>query len=235
MKRLFNDWILGPAVAVYRYQKSRPETQRLNGLSHSLTKDHLSDLNAFPDRKAMIASFGTGGTVAEVGVAKGDFSQDILEIAKPDHLILIDYWKEGKRGHGLAPGSGAKAGQDTVSDFDHVKSRFSKEIETGTVRLLRDWSWDGLAHLEDNSLDWVYIDAAHNYDSVRKDLEATLPKLKPGGIVSGHDYVRWGRFGYRCGVIEAVAEFCVDQNFKLVGLTFERQYPPSYALRKVDG
>lgn len=232
MKQLISNWILGPAVAVYRYNKGRPETQRLNALSHSFDASHLSHLKAFPDRKTMIASLGVGGTVAEVGVAKGDFSQDILSVARPDHLVLIDYWKEGKRGHGTAPGSGSKGAQDQVSDFDHVKSRFAKEIDAGTVRLIRDWSWDGLAKLEDESLDWVYIDAAHDFDSVRKDLEAVRPKLKPGGTICGHDYVRWGRFGFRCGVIEAVTEFCVEQDFKMVGLTFERQYPPSYAIQK---
>jgi hypothetical protein len=233
MKRLFGNWVLGPALVLYRYKKSRPEATRLNELPHSLSNWHLSDLKAYPDRKSMISSFGPGGTAAEIGVARGDFSQDILTMARPDHLVLIDYWKEGRRGHGVAPVGGARTMQEG-SDLAYVKSRFASEIEAGTVRLLRDWSWDGLTQLEDNSLDWVYIDAGHDFDSVSKDLEAALPKLKPGGIIAGHDYVRWGRFGYRCGVIEAVAKFCIEHEFKIVGLTFERQYPPSYALRRED-
>jgi predicted O-methyltransferase YrrM len=41
---------------------------------------------------------------------------------------------------------------------------------------------------QDNSLDFVFIDAAHDYDSVTADIKAWLPKVKVGGIISGHDY-----------------------------------------------
>ncbi|QIE55276.1 class I SAM-dependent methyltransferase [Pikeienuella piscinae] len=201
-------------------------------LPHTLTEKHLSDCKAYPDRLELISSFGRGGVVAEVGVARGSFSQSIFNATGPERLILIDYWREGKYAHGKAPN--AEKGKGIVgSDYEHVKSRFSKHIESGRVRLIRDWSWGGLKQIEDAQLDWVYIDAGHDFDSVTKDLMAVLPKMKPGGIIAGHDYVRWGRFGYRCGVIEAVTKFCVEQEFKIIGLTFERQYPPSYALQKI--
>ncbi len=38
------------------------------------------------------------------------------------------------------------------------------------------------------SLDWVHLDARHDYASVKADLEAWLPKIKPGGWLSGDDY-----------------------------------------------
>lgn len=41
---------------------------------------------------------------------------------------------------------------------------------------------------EDGTIDVIYIDAAHDYDSVVKDLAAWFPKIKPNGIFSGHDY-----------------------------------------------
>jgi hypothetical protein len=40
----------------------------------------------------------------------------------------------------------------------------------------------------DNSIDFVFIDAAHDYDSVVADIKAWYPKVKPGGMLSGHDY-----------------------------------------------
>jgi len=40
----------------------------------------------------------------------------------------------------------------------------------------------------DEPLDFVYIDANHNYDKVLEDCETWLPKIKSGGIISGHDY-----------------------------------------------
>ena len=41
---------------------------------------------------------------------------------------------------------------------------------------------------KDNSYDFIYIDPDHKYESVVKDVELYLPKLKKGGIIGGHDY-----------------------------------------------
>jgi predicted O-methyltransferase YrrM len=41
---------------------------------------------------------------------------------------------------------------------------------------------------EDESLDVVFIDLTHTYESVKQDIELWLPKVKKGGILAGHDY-----------------------------------------------
>lgn len=45
----------------------------------------------------------------------------------------------------------------------------------------------------DGSLEWVHLDAPHDYDGLKADIQAWLPKLKPGGWLSGDDYdpVKW--------------------------------------------
>jgi len=53
----------------------------------------------------------------------------------------------------------------------------------------------------DESADFVYIDAAHDYESVAADLRAWWPKVKVGGWIAGHDYPTWE------GVQQAVDEF----------------------------
>ena len=40
----------------------------------------------------------------------------------------------------------------------------------------------------DESVEFVFIDANHSYESVKSDINAWLPKIKVGGILSGHDY-----------------------------------------------
>jgi hypothetical protein len=58
----------------------------------------------------------------------------------------------------------------------------------------------------DRSLDWVHLDARHDFDSVTADIAAWLPKVKPGGWLSGDDYHpgRWP------GVVRAVRERLPD-------------------------
>lgn len=52
----------------------------------------------------------------------------------------------------------------------------------------KDFSYNVVSKFEDNSIDFIYIDADHRYESVKQDLELYLPKLKKGGVIGGHDY-----------------------------------------------
>jgi len=54
---------------------------------------------------------------------------------------------------------------------------------------------------DDNSIDFAYIDACHEYRKVKLDIMAWVPKINAGGIIAGHDY----NSGHR-GVIKAVDE-----------------------------
>jgi hypothetical protein len=82
---------------------------------------------------------------------------------------------------------------------------------TNTRHLITDikcCSWEAAAQFEDHSVDFVFIDADHSYESTLKDIQAWLPKIKDGGILAGHDYVdKWE------GVKRAV-----DENFDKVNL-----------------
>lgn len=54
---------------------------------------------------------------------------------------------------------------------------------------------------DDQSLDLIFLDACHDYDAVKADIAAWLPKVKPGGLIAGDDYhPNWP------GVIQAVDE-----------------------------
>jgi len=59
----------------------------------------------------------------------------------------------------------------------------------------------------DNSIDFIYIDASHDYENVKNDLIHWYPKVKIGGVIAGHDY-------YREEVKRAVDEFFKDKEFK---------------------
>lgn len=68
--------------------------------------------------------------------------------------------------------------------------------------------------LQDNYFSMIFIDAAHDYESVKADLNNFYPKLKSGGIFAGHDYGEKS-----CGVGQAVDEFVKENNLKLDVMT----------------
>ena len=65
----------------------------------------------------------------------------------------------------------------------------------------------------DESLDFVFIDASHDYENVKNDINTWYPKVKKGGTIAGHDYHHtWS------GVVKAVNEWA-EINKKLISLT----------------
>ena len=73
--------------------------------------------------------------------------------------------------------------------------------------IIRKPSLQAVEYIEDNSLDFVFIDADHSYEGCKADIQAWLPKLKPGGLLSGHDYDH----PELPGVKQAVDEFCTPE------------------------
>ena len=83
-----------------------------------------------------------------------------------------------------------------------LKDVFLKNIEpiSHRVNLWPVPSLEAVKYFADNSLDFVFIDGSHDYESVKKDIQAWLPKVKSGGVLAGDDYATWP------GVKQAVDE-----------------------------
>jgi predicted O-methyltransferase YrrM len=79
------------------------------------------------------------------------------------------------------------------------------------IKKIKDSSSNASNMFQDKSLDFVYIDAAHDYENVKKDILAWLPKVKNGGYIAGHDY----RYDPNIGVYEAVNDIFVEE-YKIV-------------------
>jgi len=121
---------------------------------------------------------------AEIGVADGRFSDGLLSAAPNVELIAVDYWPEGySTWDGLR---WSRELQDANrAAFHAVLARFPERL-----MLIEQPSVSGARRVADGSLDFVFIDADHSYDAVMADIRAWLPKLRPGGFITGHDYDR---------------------------------------------
>ena len=57
------------------------------------------------------------------------------------------------------------------------------------LNVIRKPSTEAAKTFEDGSLDFVFIDACHEYQDVKDDIESWIDKIKPGGVIAGHDYL----------------------------------------------
>ena len=126
------------------------------------------------------------GHAAEIGVCRGQYAKDILSWGMKK-LYLVDLWAH-------VPGMKAELGAWTDQEHEHAFQDCMERLNGDEDRfvVLRGWSEEMAKKVPDESLSFVHIDATHYYEWVMKDLVAWFPKLKPGGIMSGHDYLNTG-------------------------------------------
>jgi predicted O-methyltransferase YrrM len=116
-----------------------------------------------------------------------------------------------------------------------VNDKFADQIAAGQVEVNLGYSTTVVDRFAEAYFDWIYIDTDHSYRTTKLELEKYSLKVKPGGIIAGHDYIigGWNRV-VRYGVIEAVNEFCVTHHWEMIYLSLERSISPSFAIRKMD-
>lgn len=150
-----------------------------------------------------------GGRGAEVGVDKGDYSVDLMRITRPSKIYLVDRWDYED---GLGTPSSLIAAKEAVSQLDNASVA---EFVTG---LGVPW----LNSLDEEHLDWCYLDTTHQYEDTVQELEAMRRAVKIGGYISGHDFTLGGPFDWKAGVVRAVLEAAQEGWFRLEGISDEQ-------------
>jgi len=117
---------------------------------------------------------------AEIGVKEGRFIAHMLSKFPSLVMYAIDPWETQPEGNETYEGW----------DFNSIYNEYRDKVSQFKDRVieLREYSETAADKIPDKSLDFVFIDAQHDYDSVKEDIALWLPKVIPGGLLCGHDY-----------------------------------------------
>lgn len=129
---------------------------------------------------------------AEIGVYDGRYSEILCQTIPNLELLAVDSY----------------SGRHKIT-IDTARAR----LEPFKATLVTKSSMEVVKDIPDESLDFVFIDADHTYEYVRDDIREWSNKVRPGGIVSGHDYYVT-RLGNR-GVVDAVDEYVKERGYEL--------------------
>jgi predicted O-methyltransferase YrrM len=146
---------------------------------------------------------GLLGKAVEVGVQTGFFSEFLLSHWRGAHLLSVDPWSEAAADEYSDVANRSQAEHDRA--YERTMQRLARFGERSSV--WRTTSVEAAARIPPGSLDFVYIDARHDYEAVMEDLEAWFDKVRPGGILAGHDYLDGDLPEGVFGVKSAVDEF----------------------------
>jgi hypothetical protein len=172
---------------------------------------HVQHCKVVPDRAELLRTcLPKRGIVAEVGTDKGDFALMILRLSSPAELHIID---------------------KTFGSFR--RDVFASGIERGTVQLHEADSVAALRRFPDGHFDWIYIDGDHSYEGVRRDIDEAKKKVKPGGMLVLNDYTFWSHREFMAyGVVQAVNEFCLAEDWELLYLALHPEMHLDVVLRR---
>ena len=125
--------------------------------------------------------------IAEIGVFECQTASRLLDNCDLDSYLLVD-----------------------TANHESIGNLLSKKEK---AYFINDYSSNASKRIEDGSLDLVFIDACHEYPSIKEDIELWFPKVRKGGIICGHD------FGpAHMGVMKAVRE-----RFKMFDLELDKE------------
>ena len=156
---------------------------------HSLC--HVA-LKSRADLPRYLNDLGLTGEGVEVGVRRAHFSEHVLQQWKGRVLHLVDPWEhqdavDAKTTGGKYQDVSNAPNAEHAENLEHVKRTLSRFGSRFAIH--RKYSVSAAREFADNTLDFVYVDARHEYEGCLEDLKAWYPKLRKGGLVSGHDFV----------------------------------------------
>lgn len=136
---------------------------------------------------------------AEIGVEKGLYSEVLCKANPNLQLFCVDPWSVS------AYEPGIHGVEEEQEPYDQRYQETLKRLAPYNCTIIRKGSMEVLKDFEDDCLDFVYIDANHDFVNFTNDLHYWKKKVKTGGIVSGHDYANYAyhKFNHVKRVLQA--------------------------------
>lgn len=154
-------------------------------------------------KSILYESFKESLTCVEVGSFAGDSAEILSKYF--DDIVCIDPWMSGYD-------VDDSASDPRVYNMREVEAEFDRRtIHLENVVKMKMTSEQAADEISDYSVHVVYIDAIHTYESVKKDIELWIPKIKKGGFIGGHDYASRHFPGVKKAVDEWYAT-CVNKD-----------------------
>lgn len=134
--------------------------------------------------------------IAEIGVKEGLTVKYLLSCCDLEKYVLVD---------------------------NVFNKKLEEELIGKPVEIRNMTSLEASKLYEDKMFDLIFIDADHQFNSVLEDILAWKPKVKQGGIICGHDYLKSGDMPYSqvtsavkksLGAVNLVSDEVIDSNAK---------------------
>ena len=152
----------------------------------------------FPNLYSHVVSrFSEGSKFIEIGSWLGQsaayMATEIANSNKNIEFHCVDLWESNEE----------YKDQEVVKENKFFET-FLKNIHPvkNYIKPIKAASLTAVTQFEDEYFDFIFIDAAHDYENVKKDIKAWFPKIKKGGIFAGHDFIT-----SHMGVMRAVSEW----------------------------
>jgi hypothetical protein len=124
---------------------------------------------------------------AELGVWQGQTFTHLVRTCKNLTLIGVDLYAPQPENNGPEKWTVGENGHswDHETYYNRVKQFCAQYSDRAFIH--KNYTTEVANQIEDESLDFVFIDADHGYEGCSRDIDAWVPKVRKGGYVMGHD------------------------------------------------
>jgi len=143
-------------------------------------------------------------TGAEIGTERGLYAETLCKANPKVKLFCIDPWT-------------TYPGYRDILDQNYMKETYNEardRLSAFNCKFIKAFSVDAVKKFADGSLDFVYIDGNHEYPYITQDMIEWSKKVRPGGIMAGHDYVTSNKSKPRNQVFWAVNGYMAAYNVR---------------------